>query len=122
MGATYSGRAPVRYRYYLCLNAAKRGWANWSSKAVPAIQMEQFVLERLRNLQIDKSQLSAEQRIALKELESVDVISGATPTSFESLRTLIEHVDYDGVNGTVALTLKADELQHPRVRGRGEVA
>jgi site-specific DNA recombinase len=119
MGATYSGRAPVRYRYYLCLNAAKRGWANCSSKAVPAIQMEQFVLEKLRNL--DGTQLTPEQRIAIKELESVDVISGVYPAAFESLRTLIEHIEYDGVNGTVALTLKADELQHPRVRVRGRV-
>src|SRR5690606_37043179 len=35
MGYTYSSQKNKRYRYYVCLNAQKRGWHNCPSKSVP---------------------------------------------------------------------------------------
>jgi site-specific DNA recombinase len=37
-----------RYRYYVCCNAQKRGWDVCPSKSVPASQIEEFVVERIR--------------------------------------------------------------------------
>jgi site-specific DNA recombinase len=37
-----------RYRYYVCSGAQKRGWATCPSKSVPAAEVEQFVVERIK--------------------------------------------------------------------------
>jgi len=37
-----------RYRYYVCLNAQKRGWHNCPSKSIPAPEIEKFVVEQVR--------------------------------------------------------------------------
>ncbi|UCF41677.1 MAG: zinc ribbon domain-containing protein, partial [Gemmatimonadota bacterium] len=37
-----------RYRYYVCLNAQKRGWHTCPSKSIPAQEIERFVLEQVR--------------------------------------------------------------------------
>jgi site-specific DNA recombinase len=47
-----------RYRYYVCCNAQKRGWSTCPSKALPAGEIERFVLERIANI--------AEQRAVLE--------------------------------------------------------
>ncbi|MBL8821962.1 MAG: recombinase family protein [Planctomycetia bacterium] len=43
----------VQYRYYTCTKAQKQGWEKCSSKSVPAGQMEQFVVERIRGIGSD---------------------------------------------------------------------
>ncbi len=47
-----------RYRYYVCLNAQKRGWDNCSSPSVPAPAMEQFVVDQIRAIGQDKALLT----------------------------------------------------------------
>ena len=37
-----------RYRYYVCLNAQKRGWHNCPSKSIPAPEIEKFVIDQVR--------------------------------------------------------------------------
>jgi site-specific DNA recombinase len=37
-----------RYRYYVCSSAQKRGWATCPSKAIPAAEIECFVVEQIR--------------------------------------------------------------------------
>jgi site-specific DNA recombinase len=44
----------VRYRYYVCGNAQKRGWAACPSKSIAATAIEAFVLERVRGLLLDR--------------------------------------------------------------------
>src|ERR1700722_3002109 len=39
-----------RYRYYVCTGAQKRGWDTCPSKSVPAAELEQFVIDRLRGV------------------------------------------------------------------------
>ncbi len=48
MGHTYTCKGNKRYRYYVCLNAQKRGWQSCASKSVPAGEMEQFVVDQIR--------------------------------------------------------------------------
>lgn len=43
----------VRYRYYTCVHAQKQGWATCPSKSIPAGQIEQFVLDRIRGIGSD---------------------------------------------------------------------
>jgi site-specific DNA recombinase len=44
-----------RYRYYVCTNAAKRGWAGCPSKSVPAGTIEMFVVEQVREVGLDQA-------------------------------------------------------------------
>jgi site-specific DNA recombinase len=51
MTPTYAARHEGRrYRYYVCCNAQKRGWSACPSKALPAGEIEGFVLERIANI------------------------------------------------------------------------
>ena len=43
----------VKYRYYTCTHAQKQGWATCPSKSIPAGQIEQFVLDRIRGIGSD---------------------------------------------------------------------
>ena len=42
-----------RYRYYVCSSAQQLGWHTCPSKAVPAAEMEKFVLSQIRSLGTD---------------------------------------------------------------------
>lgn len=48
MTPTYSQKGKVRYRYYLCLKAHRRGWDSCPSKSVSAREIEKFVVDRIR--------------------------------------------------------------------------
>jgi site-specific DNA recombinase len=39
-----------RYRYYVCTGAQKRGWDTCPCKSVPAAELEQFVIDRIRGV------------------------------------------------------------------------
>lgn len=39
-----------RYRYYVCLNAQKRGWAACPTKSVSAPEIEKFVVDQIRSI------------------------------------------------------------------------
>jgi site-specific DNA recombinase len=47
-----------RYRYYVCLNAQKRGWHNCPSKSVPAAELEKFVVDQIRCIGKDSALLA----------------------------------------------------------------
>ena len=53
-----SNGATKRYRYYVCLNAQKRGWHNCPSKAVPAAELEKFVVDQIRCIGKDSALLA----------------------------------------------------------------
>ena len=112
MGATYSGKGTVCYRYYICTNAVKRGWATCSSKAVPAAEIERFVLDQLRGMRSGDAELNEHQRHALDALDS---LNGAPPTAaqLDQFRSLVERVEYDGAAGTVTMTLRDGEEPVP---------
>jgi site-specific DNA recombinase len=47
----------LRYRYYVCCNAQRRGWKACPTKSLPATEIERFVLERVERLIHDPVQL-----------------------------------------------------------------
>ncbi len=54
MTPSYSSKnGKVRYRYYTCTKAQKQGWDKCPSKSIPAGQIEQFVVDRIRSIGTD---------------------------------------------------------------------
>jgi site-specific DNA recombinase len=39
-----------RYRYYVCVNAQKRGWHSCPTKQIPAGEIERFVVDQIRGI------------------------------------------------------------------------
>jgi len=64
MGHAYSTNGSKRYRYYVCLNAQKRGWKNCPSKSVPAGDIEKFVIDQIKAIGKDPAVLAATIRQA----------------------------------------------------------
>jgi site-specific DNA recombinase len=60
----------LRYRYYVCCNAQRRGWAACPSKSIPATQIEQFVVERVGSLFQDPLSLHDAISHALQQVEA----------------------------------------------------
>jgi site-specific DNA recombinase len=48
MTPTHTRRQNCRYRYYVCVNAQKKGWDHCPSKSIPAASIEAFVVEQIR--------------------------------------------------------------------------
>jgi len=46
MAPTHTKKGNRRYRYYVCVNAQKRGWHNCQSRSIPAAEVEPFVVDR----------------------------------------------------------------------------
>jgi site-specific DNA recombinase len=77
MVPTHATKKDRRYRYYVCANAQKRGWHNCPSKAIPAGEIEKFVIDQVRCIGSDPALLAetlggarAEAKARIKELEA----------------------------------------------------
>src|SRR3954468_14805786 len=86
MTPAHSQKQGKRYRYYACVKAQKLGWSRCPTKSVPAQEIEQFVLERLRGIGGDpelvqevlaqvecqhearQAELASEERLLLREI------------------------------------------------------
>jgi site-specific DNA recombinase len=53
-----SSKGPKRYRYYVCVQAQKRGWHTCPSKSVPAPELERFVVNQIRDIGRDPDVLA----------------------------------------------------------------
>jgi len=70
MGHTYSTKnGTVQYRYYVCLNAQKRGWHTCPSKSVPAAEIERLVVEQIRAIGQDPTLVAATLKHARKQAQ-----------------------------------------------------
>lgn len=58
------------YRYYICIQAQKRGWHTCPSKSVPAAEMEQFVVNQIREIGRDPGLLT--ETITLARQQAMD--------------------------------------------------
>jgi site-specific DNA recombinase len=59
-----------RYRYYVCVNAQKRGWSNCPSPSLPAVELEQFVVDQIRALGQDGQVVTDSIRGAQRHLQT----------------------------------------------------
>jgi site-specific DNA recombinase len=50
---TYTDKGGMRYRYYVCQTAMKQGWNQCETRSIPAVELEQFVLDRLAAIGAD---------------------------------------------------------------------
>jgi site-specific DNA recombinase len=101
MVSSHTTKGGRRYRYYVCSLAQKRGWKTCPSPSVPASEIERLVSEQIHRLSAGSAdKASASWWEALPALGQVRVI-----------QRLVERVDYDGVQGTVAITFVADAAQ-----------
>jgi len=74
---TYTKKKGKLYRYYVCLNAQQRGWSSCPSKSLNAHEIENAVINQIRDIGSSKSVVAAtlakiqdESRERLAELES----------------------------------------------------
>jgi len=58
-----------RYRYYVCVKAQKRGWANCPAPSLPAGELEEFVVNQIRALGRDDKLVVDAIRRTLKRLQ-----------------------------------------------------
>jgi site-specific DNA recombinase len=93
MGHTYStrrdgnGNGSIQYRYYVCLNAQKRGWHTCPSKSVPAAELERLVVEQIRAIGRDPTLVTATLKHARKQAtEALATIEGEQRTVERELR------------------------------------
>ncbi len=70
MGHTYTTKkGKIRYRYYVCLSAQKRGWHTCPSKSVPAPEIERLVVEQVRAIGQDPAVVAATLKHARRQVE-----------------------------------------------------
>jgi site-specific DNA recombinase len=121
-----TARGTKRYRYYVCIQAQKRGRAACPAPSLPAGELEAFVLDRVRAALDADAVVDAVAGRALALLAEArpglvvdpDEAIGAaeafgpvwevlTQREREDLiRALIERVDWDGVNQTLGVTFR----------------
>ncbi|MDX1929459.1 MAG: recombinase zinc beta ribbon domain-containing protein [Pirellulaceae bacterium] len=76
MSPSHSTKGNRRYRYYVCTNAQKTGWSNCPAKSTPALGIENFVVQQIRNVGSDPNliteTLEMTNKNAKEELANLD--------------------------------------------------
>jgi hypothetical protein len=110
---TYSQKGKYRYRYYVCLNAQKRGYDVCSTKSISAPVIEDAILDSLRKMSKDVT-LDIENE---PNAECIKIINDPVwDTIFPQekrriLRLILKEVDYDGRTGAFGLTLSENGMR-----------
>ena len=113
---TYTSKGNRRYRYYVCLNAQKRGWENCPTKSVPAAEMERFVVERIKAIGKDNELVTRTLTQARKQNQEGLEALQAEHRRLE--RELVLHgaevrklIDQGGVPGETPTVARLADLQ-----------
>jgi site-specific DNA recombinase len=126
MSPTHATRnGTIRYRYYVCNHAQKRGWHNCPSRSIPAGEIERFVVEQIKLASQDPALLHevvAQARVQgksrLEELEaerrSLERELGTWSTE---VRSLLDHIA-PGDSNTPAIARLADLQERIRLAER----
>ncbi len=65
------------YRYYVCSHAQKNGWGSCPTKSLPAAEIENFVIERIRCIGKDPQLLSeALEQARLQQKKNIEELKG----------------------------------------------
>lgn len=89
-----------KYRYYICLNALKRGRRNCPTKSLNAPRIEAKCLELLKRLIKD-------DRLSTESWES-----RTAEEQGEIMRSLVKSINYDGHNGKIVIELHSPPGRH----------
>ncbi|MDP8259127.1 MAG: recombinase family protein [Candidatus Aadella gelida] len=102
---SYSVKDKVKkYRYYICVNAQKRGYAVCPTKSVNAQHMEETVYDLLPSIKITDSLLGERYRMVLEKIrESWDSL--ISDEKHRVLKRLLQEIDYSGETGALGLTI-----------------
>jgi len=93
-----------RYRYYVCLNAQKRGWHTCPSKSVPAPEIEKFVVDQVRTIGKDpgvvaetirQARAQAERRVEELQAEQAALEKDLRRHN-EDMRSLVDRLGHNG--------------------------
>ncbi|MCO6438158.1 MAG: recombinase family protein [Phycisphaerae bacterium] len=107
---TYTSKANRRYRYYVCVNAQKRGRENCPTKSVPAAEIERFVVDRIKAIGKDDEVLARTLEQARKQnqdgLEELQAerrrLERELAKHGAEVRKLIDHVGAPGESPAAA--------------------
>ena len=119
---TYTQKDARLYRYYVCVKAHQRGWAQCSTRSVSAPELEQAVVDQIRGIGRNPTMLTAVMKHldessfgdvpredvahALREFDGL--WRQLSPHEQEQLiKTLVETVTYDGQTGTVTVSFRS---------------
>ena len=119
---TYTQKDARLYRYYVCVKAHQRGWAQCSTRSVSAPELEQAVVDQIRGIGRNPMMLTAVMKHldesgfgdvpredvaqALREFDGL--WRQLPPREQEQLiKTLVETVTYDGQTGTVTVSFRS---------------
>lgn len=77
MSHHFATRGNTRYRYYVCIRAQKNGWSACPAPSLPAKQLEDFVIEQIKNLGRDPGVLDDALRAMQAHLQDeIDALQG----------------------------------------------
>ena len=99
MVPTYTSKRERRYRYYVCRTAHENGWKACATKSIAAGLMEGSVVTQLR------SALSVEGARKEMQVSEADWLVFDEGDPGDLVRSIVQRVTYDGVNGAVSLEL-----------------
>jgi len=109
-----SKKGRYKYRYYVCMNAQKRGYKNCPTRSVNAQQIEEAVVTSLKNI---VNNPGPDHSIDKKELgEALIVNSPIWETLFpqekhKALKLMLKEVSYNASDGKIELTLNHDGIK-----------
>ncbi|MFI4963638.1 MAG: zinc ribbon domain-containing protein, partial [Legionellales bacterium] len=117
---TYTSKKVNRkYRYYVCMNAQKRGYKNCPTRSVNAQQIEEAVIISLKNIANNPEIESSinQKLITKKELEEALIVNSPIwETLFpqekhKALKLMLKEVTYNALDGKIGLTLNYDGIK-----------
>jgi site-specific DNA recombinase len=94
----------VRYRYYVCLNAQRKGYAVCPTRSVNAKEIEETVYSLLPNVEIRDSLIADRYRVVLQKVREVWEYLEAEE-KHRIFKHLLKEVDYYRPSGTLGLTV-----------------
>jgi len=102
---TYTTKDNRRYRYYVCMNAQKRGYKDCPTRSVNAQSIEDTVIESLKNARQDDQALHSALIVNSPIWEAL-----FPQEKHHALRLMLKGAYYDGKNGKLRLDMNTNGI------------
>ena len=108
---SYSVKDKVKkYRYYVCVNAQKKGYAVCPTRSVNAQEMEDTVYRLLPKVEIKDSLLAERYRNVIEKIREIWESSSADE-KHRTLKHLFKEIDYNGETGSLGMTVNEKGIE-----------